>query len=67
MLDAVAAEAAVVDETRGYEPWAHRMGFDPDSREGERTYRAARRQARMLRQLLGDEGYAQLLWETERL
>ena len=67
VLDAVAAESAVVDEARRYERWADQMGFDRDSRRGEREYRAARRQARLLRGLLGDERYAELLWEIERL
>jgi hypothetical protein len=67
VLDAIAAEAAVVEEARRYEEWALHMGFDPDSRHGERVYRASRRQAKLLRQLLGDDGYEQLLWETERL
>ncbi len=67
VLDAVAAQAAVADHARGYEHWALEMGFDPDSRKGERVYRAARRQARLLRQLLGEDQYARLLWETERL
>jgi hypothetical protein len=67
VLDAVAAESAVVDEARRYERWADQMGFDRDSRHGEREYRAARRQARLLRGLLGDERYEELLWEIERL
>ncbi len=67
VLDAVAAQAAVVDQAHGYEQWARDMGFDPDSRNGERVYRAARRQAKLLRQLLGEDQYARLLWQTERL
>jgi hypothetical protein len=67
VVDTVAAEAAVVEETRCYEAWAERMGFDPDSRRGEQIYRTERRQARVLRALLGGEGYRKLLWETERL
>jgi hypothetical protein len=67
VLDTVAAEAAVVDEAQSYEQWSVQMGFDPDSRRGELIYRTARRQARHLRQLLGEEQYARLLWQTERL
>ncbi len=67
VLDVVAAQAAVVDQAHGYEQWAREMGFDPDSREGERVYRAARREAKLLRQLLGEDQYARLLWQTERL
>jgi hypothetical protein len=67
VLDAVAAEAAVVEEAGGYERWAVEMGFDPDSRRGERIYRSIRRQATALRRLLGEERFEQLLWDTERL
>jgi len=67
VLDALAAQAAVIEETSCYEEWAAQMGFDPDSRRGERVYRSERRQAKLLRELLGDEGYRTLLWEIERL
>lgn len=67
VLDAIAAQAAVVEEVRSFEEWAVRMGFDPDSRFGERIYRAWRRQADALRALIGEESYQRLLWETERL
>jgi hypothetical protein len=67
VLDAAAALAAVIEETSCYEEWAAQMGFDPDSRRGERVYRSERRQARLLRELLGDEDYRELLWEIERL
>jgi hypothetical protein len=67
VLDTVAAEAAVAEAAEGYEQWAAQMGFNPDSRSGERVYRAARRQAKLLRQLLGDQRYQRLLWQTERL
>ncbi len=67
VLDAVAAQAAVVEQAPGYERWALDMGFNPDSRKGERVYRAARRQAKLLRQLLGEDQYVRLLWQTERL
>lgn len=67
VVDAVAAEAAVIEEARSYEEWALQMGVDPDSRRGELAYRRERRQARYLRLLLGEEGYRKLLWEVERL
>jgi hypothetical protein len=67
VLDAVAAEAAVAEEAGGFEAWAAQLGYDPDSRYDERIYRTALRHARLLRRMLGDEGYRRLLWETERL
>jgi hypothetical protein len=67
VLDTLAAEAAAAEEAGGFEAWAARMGYDPQSRRGERAYRAEVRRGKLLRQLLGDDRYAQLLWETERL
>lgn len=67
VVDAVAAEAAVVEDTSCYEDWAAQMGFDPDSRRGERVYRDERHQAKLLRALIGDAAYRKLLWEVERL
>jgi hypothetical protein len=67
VLDALAAASAIVEEADFFEHWAAQMGYDPDSRHGKRVYRAARRQAKLLRSWLGDEGYRQLLWQTERL
>jgi hypothetical protein len=67
VLDAVAAEAAVAEEADGFEAWADQMGYDRDSRRGERAFRAERRQAKLLRELLGEESFCRLLWETERL
>jgi hypothetical protein len=67
VLDALAAEAAVVEEANCFEAWAVQMGFDPDSRHHERIYRASRRQAKCLRRMLGDADYDRLLWRTSRL
>jgi hypothetical protein len=67
VLEVLAADAAVVDEAQSFEDWAIQLGFDPDSRYAERLYRAAQRQACRLRELLGDEYYSRLLWETKRL
>lgn len=67
VLDAVAAEAAVAEEADGFEAWAAQLGYDPDSRRDERIYRTALRHARLLRNMLGEEGYERLLWDTERL
>jgi hypothetical protein len=67
VLDAVAAEAAVAESAGGFEAWADQMGYDRDSRQAEREYRAVLRDARLLRRLLGENAYWRLLWETERL
>lgn len=67
VLDALAAEAAVAEEAGSFEAWADRLGYDPDSRTGERAYRNELRRGRLLRAMLGEDAYRRLLWETERL
>ncbi len=44
-----------------YEDWAADMGYDPDSREGERTYKACRENGVELRRVVGPEAWAVLL------
>jgi hypothetical protein len=67
VLDVLAAEAAVAEEAGSFEAWADRLGYDPDSRNGERAYRNEVRRGKLLRALLGEDSYRRLLWETERL
>jgi hypothetical protein len=67
VLDILAAEAAVVEDSGDFEGWAAQMGYSPDSRRAERTYRAELRNSKLLRGLLGEDGYRRLLWETMRL
>ncbi len=67
VLDTLAAEAAVAEEAGSFDAWAYRLGYDPDSRTGERAYRSERRRGRLLLRLLGEDAYRRLLWETERL
>src|SRR5438105_7982613 len=62
VLDTVAAESEDVEEAGHFEQWAARIGFDSDSRAAERVYRETRRQAMLLRRLLGEETYRALLW-----
>lgn len=38
-----------------FEEWAGEFGYDPDSRKAEATYNACRKNAKGLRQLLGDD------------
>lgn len=44
----------------GFEEWARDLGYDPDSREGERVYRACLETGLKLRAALGDEKMAKL-------
>jgi hypothetical protein len=67
VIDAIAADAALVEEMGRFEAWARCLGYNPDSRRDEREFRRARRRAQHLRVVLGCEAYQRLLWETERL
>lgn len=66
VLDALASDSAAVANASSFEEWADELGYDPDSRSHERTYRTVVAQDRRLRALLGDERYDALLWDTER-
>lgn len=43
-----------------YEDWADSLGYDPDSRDGERIYRQCLEYALKLRAAIGESGLAQL-------
>lgn len=43
-----------------YEDWADSLGYDPDSRDGERIYRQCLEMALKLRSAIGESGLAQL-------
>ncbi|MDX6667759.1 MAG: hypothetical protein QOK04_1139 [Solirubrobacteraceae bacterium] len=65
VIAVLGAEAATVEAARSFEEWATALSYNPDSRHAERIYRAARRRARSLRDLIGDERYRGLLRESE--
>jgi hypothetical protein len=66
VLDCLASDASSLDTRGTFEEWAADLGWDPDSRTAERSYRACQRQTRQLRTLLGTEAYEALL-TCERL
>ena len=68
VLDCLASDSGSVENARSFKDWASDLGYDPDSRKAERTFRICERQAKRLRQFLGSqETYESLLWQTERL
>lgn len=67
VLDCLASDASSVANSRDLDDWANDLGYNPDSRKAERTYKTIRRQAAKLRKLLGDSAYETLLWDTDRL
>lgn len=54
VLGSLVMDAWTVRSADGFEDWANELGYDPDSRSAERTYRQAKRQTERLRTLLGD-------------
>lgn len=61
VLNCLASDASSVANSNGYEDWAADLGFDPDSRKGEKTYRTIERQALRLASFLGGALYVELL------
>jgi hypothetical protein len=67
VLSCLANDASTIEDTQSFEDYASDMGFDPDSRRAEKTYKACVKQSAELKTLLGKETYSTLLWDTERL
>ncbi len=59
VLSAIARDTDVLDYAC-FEDWAAEIGFDPDSRKGEATYRACLAYALALRAAIGDEALQSL-------
>ena len=47
-----------------FEEWSDNIGWDPDSRKGERTYKACRNLSEKLRQFIGADGWERLATVT---
>lgn len=67
VLDSLASEAAMYDESRDFEDFCANLGYDTDSRRAERIYNELGEVAKRLRFFLGREAYDELLYRTERL
>lgn len=67
VLDCLASDSATIDNADDFEQWCSELGYDPDSRKAERTYKVCAKQSEKFMRLLGDAAYQQLLYETERL
>lgn len=66
VLDCLASDAAGFENAQSFEDWANEYGYDTDSRKAEKTYNIIGRQAKRLKNFLGNK-YETLLWDTERL
>ena len=67
VLDCLASDASSTENAMDFEDWASEFGYDVDSRKAEKSYKTIEQQKAKLLNLLGDEAYQQLLYETERL
>jgi hypothetical protein len=66
VLGNLASDASMADNAATYEDFASELGYDPDSRKGERIYQACRKIADDLRRFLGNVDYDFLLYKVER-
>jgi hypothetical protein len=67
VLDCMASDASGYDNAQSFEDWCSEYGFDTDSRKAERTYKTIQRQSGRLKELLGQESFDELIWNTERM
>lgn len=66
-LDCLASDAAGYENASGdFDAWCEEYGYDNDSRQAKRVFRAVEAQTRELQDKLGSDLFADLLWETER-
>lgn len=67
VLDALVSDASTLTEG-AFEDWASALGYDPDSRKAERTYREIQAQASELVRFLGGvDEFEHVAYEIERL
>lgn len=64
VLSCLASDSSSVDNN-SFEEWCRDLGYDTDSRKAEKTYNICVKQAKRLKQFLGDSLYEELLYETE--
>jgi hypothetical protein len=67
VLDCLASDAASLESSQGFADWCSEFGYSEDSRKARRIFKTCQQQAKNLKRLLGEEAYAALLFETERL
>lgn len=67
VLNCLASDSASVENARSFEEWASELGYDPDSRKAEKTFKVCETQADKLKKFLGNDLYEDLLWNTEGL
>lgn len=54
-------DASMLDQELTFDDWAHSLGYDPDSREAERIFKACVAQTVRLKEFMGDDMFNDLL------
>ena len=67
LLDCLASDACTIENAPTFEEFARDLGYDEDSRKAERIFKVCQKQTEKLRQFLGDDTFALLVFDTERL
>ena len=67
LLDCLASDACTVENAGSFEEFARELGYDEDSRKAERTFQTCQKQTEKLKQFLGEDAFALLVFDTERL
>ncbi len=67
LLDNLASVCSSVEGSRGFEDWAGDLGYETDSRKAYRIWKWSEKLAIRLKAMLGQDGYEELIYGTERL
>ena len=67
VLDCLSSDASCVDNARDFEDFASELGYDSDSRQAEKIFKARKHSAARLEKFLGSGLYQELMYSTERL
>lgn len=67
VLSCLASDSASVENAKDFGDWCTEYGYNAESRNAARIYRACKRQSEKLKQFLGTDAYETLLWNTEWL
>lgn len=65
VLDCLAMDASIIENVRDAEEFANELGYG-NRRQGASIYKATLSQTARLRNFLGDNGFNQLVYQTER-
>jgi hypothetical protein len=66
-LNSCADDASSYDNAKDFNDFCNELGYSTDSRKAEKMFRACKRQSDQLKRVLGEEAYAELLYDVERL